>query len=88
MSKRQTLMLFGVMVISFLFLGFPAVWDKIIAVFCGFTIIFIALKLKPELITKKYSFVEHKNTEDVVLQKSDVVAPVFDITKTETKVNS
>jgi flagellar biosynthesis component FlhA len=64
MSKRQTLMVLGFLVISLLHLGFPASWDKIISALIGVIIIFIAFHLKSDSQrTKKYSFVEHKNTE-------------------------
>jgi hypothetical protein len=38
MSKRQWLMLFGIWVMVFLFLGFPDDWNKIIALVTGFFI--------------------------------------------------
>jgi len=81
-------------VISFLFLGFPAFWDKMIAVFCGFIIIFISFRLKPEPVKKKYSFIEQKNVDDrdvgnIPFTKSDMAAQAsFDITKKETQINS
>jgi len=74
MSKRQTLMLLGVIVISFLFLGFRSSWDKLIAIVSGVAIIFVAYKLTPEPVrAKKLNFVEYKN--DVAVVKSDT-APV------------
>lgn len=81
--------------ISFLFLGFPAFWDKVIAIFCGLMIIFIAMRLNPELSkTKKYSFVEHKNTDTQSKSYStmddmntpDTLATPANITNSETKM--
>lgn len=70
-------MLFGIIVISFLFLGFPAFWDKLIAIFCGLIIIFISFRLKPEPVRpKKYSYVEHKNTEEQSTRTS--ISPKMD----------
>lgn len=62
MSKRQTLMLLGVIVICLLFMGFPAYIDKTIAILSGLTIIFIALKLQPEPVRqKKVPYIDHKS---------------------------
>jgi MFS-type transporter involved in bile tolerance (Atg22 family) len=47
MSKRQFLMLIGVWVAIFLFLGFPLVWHKIIGVISGLAIIAIAYSFGP-----------------------------------------
>ena len=45
MSKRQWLILFGVWVMVFPFLGFPFFWNKVIAVITGFLICFVAYKV-------------------------------------------
>jgi hypothetical protein len=51
MSKRQWLCIFGVWVMFFLFLGFPAAWHKIIAIVSGIIIIAIAYSLPQEQAT-------------------------------------
>jgi hypothetical protein len=48
MSKRQWLCLMGVWIMIFLFLGFPSLWHKIIALVSGFIIIAISYNLSPE----------------------------------------
>lgn len=48
MSKRQLLCVLGAWMIVFLFLGFPAVWDKIFAVLSGLAVISIAYGMKME----------------------------------------
>lgn len=55
MSKRQFLTLIGVWVIIFLFLGFPVMWHKIIAIVSGLAIVAIAYSLPP---TEKKKIVE------------------------------
>jgi hypothetical protein len=45
MSRQQWLSIIGVWVMVFLFLGFPAAWDKIIAIITGLLIIFISFKM-------------------------------------------
>lgn len=44
MSKRQFLILLGVWVMAFLFLKFPAAWDKIFALVTGLLIIIAAFR--------------------------------------------
>jgi uncharacterized protein YqhQ len=48
MSKRQVLMLIGIWVIVFLFIGFPSTWHKVLAVITGGLIIGITFTLRPE----------------------------------------
>jgi len=63
MSKRQTLILVGVWVIIFLFLGFPQSWQKVLAVITGLYIIITAYRLRSESSrtpNQEVPFVEHK----------------------------
>lgn len=48
MSKRQVLMVLGIWVIVFLFLGFPSSWDKVFAILTGLIIVAITVSLRPE----------------------------------------
>jgi hypothetical protein len=48
MSKRQVLMILGIWVMLFLFLGFPSAWDAFFAVITGAVIIAITVTLRPE----------------------------------------
>ncbi len=78
-------MLFGAVVICFLFLGFPAYIDKFIAIVCGVVIIFIAFKLSPEpLKTKKVPYVDHKSADVPDTVVSDATVPT-NIINTENK---
>lgn len=64
MSKRQVLMILGVWVMIFLFLGLPAVWDKLLSLGVGLVIILIALSFKPPMRTvptDRIPYVEHKS---------------------------
>ena len=64
MSKRQILMLLGVWIAIFLFLGFYSAWDKIIAIITGVLVIGISYSLKPEgtsRLDRGVPFVEHKS---------------------------
>jgi hypothetical protein len=65
MSKRQWLMVLGVWVMAFLFLGFPGSWDEPILALSGLIIVAVAYRLK---VTSKtaaqnepsgISYVEH-----------------------------
>lgn len=70
MSKRQWLSLLGVWVMVFLFLGFPSMWHKIIAILSGLIIVGISYNLAPEnkndTILTNSSFVENKTKNDFV----------------------
>lgn len=48
MSKRQWLCLMGVWIMIFLFLGFPLMWHKVIAIISGIIIIAIAYNIPGE----------------------------------------
>ncbi len=62
MSKRQLLCVIGVWVMVFLFLGFPSMWHKIIAVLSGLVIIIISYNLPPDIpeTKDKEAFIENK----------------------------
>jgi len=59
MSKRQILSLIGVWIASFLFLGLPPLWHKILAIISGIFIIIIAYNL------------ESKDKKDEIQKMSD-----------------
>jgi len=46
MSQRQWVVLIGVWVIVFLFLGFPSSWEKVLAIATGLLIISMAYRIK------------------------------------------
>lgn len=52
MSRQQWLSIIGVWVAVFLYLGFPAAWDKIIAVATGLLIVLISFKMNPRSRSK------------------------------------
>jgi hypothetical protein len=64
MSKRQWMMLFGLWVMVFLFLGFPSDWNKIIAVVTGFFILVGAYRLKDKSAgsapSRPVPYIEHR----------------------------
>lgn len=64
MSKRQLIIILGVWIMVFLFLGFPSAWDKVFALVTGFLLCLVAFKLErsPRGGTKmQVPFVEHKH---------------------------
>ncbi len=64
MSKRQFLIILGVWVMVFLFLGFPPEWDKIFGLVVGVLIIIIAFKFKPPakpVASERVTYTEHKS---------------------------
>jgi hypothetical protein len=75
MSKRQWMMLFGVWVMVFPFLGFPPEWDTIITVVSGFFILIGAYRLR-ELSTvskpeSQVPYIEHRG-ETTSIQMHDM----------------
>lgn len=48
MSKRQVLMVLGIWVMVFLFLGVPSMWHKILAILTGLIIVLVTISLRPE----------------------------------------
>ena len=72
MSKRQLLILLGIWNMMFLFLSFPAAWDKIFSLASGAIIITIAVALKPKEkppVKGSVPFVEHKAGEDTTTDR-------------------
>lgn len=66
MSKRQIIILLGVWVAVLLFLGFPDIWQKILAVATGIYLIVLAYSLRadaPKTTDLRVPFIEHKATE-------------------------
>lgn len=67
MSKRQLLILLGIWVMVFTFLGFPPAWKQVFAVAAGAIIVTIAIASKPreKQQTNKGTvpFVEHKSVD-------------------------
>ena len=64
MSKRQLLIILGIWVMAFLFLGFPSTWDKIFSLITGLLIVAVAFKFKTvdKIDTNaNVPFKEHKN---------------------------
>jgi divalent metal cation (Fe/Co/Zn/Cd) transporter len=70
MSRQQWLSIVGVWVMVFLFLGFPAAWDKIIALVTGLLVIFISFKMSSRNI--------HKNSESAYIENggNDIEKPI------------
>ena len=67
MSKRQIIILLGVWVAIFLFLGFPQGWQKILAIVTGLYLVVLAYSLssdKPKVTDLRAPFIEHKTTEE------------------------
>lgn len=66
MSKRTVLILVGAWIIFFLFLGFPAAYDKVFAIVIGAIVLIIGLKerVASKVITEQTAtpYVEHKQT--------------------------
>jgi len=46
MSQRQWIVIIGVWVMVFLFLGFPSSWEKVFAILTGLLIIFLAYRIR------------------------------------------
>jgi hypothetical protein len=65
MSKRQWIMVLGVWVIVYQFLGLPSSWIKIIGIITGLVICFVAYRLNPEVsmidTEDRMPYMEHKN---------------------------
>ncbi len=65
MSKRQIIILLGIWVVVFLFLGFPQVWQKLLAIATGLYLIVLAYSLSsdaPKTTDIRSPFVEHRST--------------------------
>jgi TRAP-type C4-dicarboxylate transport system permease small subunit len=64
MSKRQIIVLLGVWIAVFPFLGFPSAWRDIILPVSGLLVAFVALRMKSETSQSdagKVPFVDYKN---------------------------
>lgn len=86
MSKRQFLIILGVWVIVYLFLGFPPEYDKTFSLIVGILIIIIAVKSKPsvpQVPTDRMPYVEHKS-----IAKAPAPTPVVPSTVTPTSSES
>ena len=64
MSKRQFLSIVGLWIIIYLFLGIPAVWDKILSIISGIIIIIIAYRLPHESRKVQNNLAENTFTEN------------------------
>ncbi|MES2216161.1 MAG: hypothetical protein V4481_02600 [Patescibacteria group bacterium] len=70
MSKRQWLILFGLWIIIFPFLGFPSEWNKIFAVATGILICFAAYRSNPDVSIGSgkedhIPYVEHRSDTNI-----------------------
>lgn len=92
MSKRQLLIIIGIWIMLFLFLGFPQSWDKIIALITGFVIIVVAYKIKPGIVSSKYDipFIEHKSgrSDTNLTKNSNTNTNIPDTTNTPLNITS
>jgi hypothetical protein len=64
MSKRQVLMLIGVIVVIVPFLGFPSSWQRFFEIVCGILVIGIAYSMAPKIKpvdSADLPFSEHKS---------------------------
>ncbi|MBP6858758.1 MAG: hypothetical protein KBC33_02920 [Candidatus Pacebacteria bacterium] len=84
MSKRQLLILLGIWVMVFTFLGFPPAWKQVFAVASGAIIVTIAIaskpKEKPQGSKSSVPFVEHRTM--------DIKPPSDSITRTDQSTNA
>ncbi len=55
MSKRQIIILLGLLIILLPFLGFNSRWDTVISVIVGILIIYLASSIQPQNLSKKDS---------------------------------
>jgi hypothetical protein len=68
MSKRQIIILLGVLIIILPFLGLPDSWKTILFILIGLLLILLAYTVKvkaPEIPKENVPFVEHKENESV-----------------------
>ncbi len=87
MSKRQVLMIIGVLVAIVPFLGFPLGFQKFWAVFCGIVVALIAYSFAPKVKPVKSAdvpFSEHKSAPVTTEQKT---APTSSTASTITNQN-
>ncbi len=81
MSKRQLLMLLGILVISFLFLGLPFIFDRILAVIVGLIVVAVAYRLPPEpkSALSRMPYVEHRSAAPASSEKVEKAGSMSDI---------
>ena len=64
MSKRQVLILLGIWIAVFLFLGFPPAGDRALALVSGLLVVWIAFRMRPaqrDIPEERMPYAEHKN---------------------------
>ena len=100
MSKKQLLIILGVWMMVFLFLGFPSYLDKILSLITGILVILVALKFasntKPvpasQMPFKEYKNASHlsntNNANNIVPTLSSPSSSTETITKTQSPENS
>ena len=75
MSKRQILVLLGVWVGVFLFLGLSSGWLEVLGVITGIVIIALAYSLGSDPVrtnSEDTTYVEHKSTEQKLTDNSTI----------------
>ena len=83
----------GIWIMVFLFISFPAAWDKIFALITGLAVLIIGFKLPAQTSSRdRIPYVENKND---VVQKTDsaetpvrTVPQMNDIIKTDSRSSS
>ena len=71
MSQRQWIVIIGVWVMVFLFLGFPSSWEKVFAILTGLLIIFLAYRIRfKEAVPSKESVFTDQHAAGQVLPLS------------------
>ncbi len=65
MSKRQVIMVIGLLLMVSPFLGFPSGWDKFFSLIGGFLTIVVAYRMSPgvPVVSKNMPYVESRRTE-------------------------
>jgi cytoskeletal protein RodZ len=73
MSQRQWIVIIGVWVMIFLFLGFPSSWEKVFAILTGLLVIFMAyrIKFKETQPTGESSFTDNLSVKPAQKVQSD-----------------
>ena len=78
MSKRQVIMLLGVLIIFLPFLGFTSFWDMIINVLVGLLIIGIAYRMAP-IAKIPVDKIDNASTPDLKVSKESVMPTTSDL---------
>ena len=73
MSQRQWIVIIGVWVMVFLFLGFPSSWEKALAILTGLLVIFMAyrIKIKENFSAGSAPFTDNLSEKDSQNAKAD-----------------